>query len=217
MSDITKEQLLAVLTNSDARKNVDAWIDPLNGAMAEWKIDTPVRQAAFLAQVLHESGELQHLVENLNYSADRLRQVWPSRFPSDEVAALYGTRAEKIANKVYASRMGNGDEASGDGWKFRGRGLIQLTGRENYAKCAKALEVDLLATPEVLAEPVGAAHSAAWYWALLNLNALADDDPKTGAEGATERFIRITRLINGGTTGLQSRLNYWRALQRELA
>lgn len=214
MSDITKEQLLAVLTNSVAKEKVDAWIEPLNGAMTEWNINTPARQAAFLAQILHESGELQHLVENLNYSADRLRQVWPSRFPSDEVAAQYGTHAEKIANKVYASRLGNGDESSGDGWKFRGRGLIQLTGRENYAKCGKALEVDLLATPEVLAEPAGAAHSAAWYWALLKLNDLADDEP--GTDNATDRFIRITRLINGGTNGLQQRLNYWRACQRAL-
>ena len=213
MNAVTREQLSAMLSNTVARQNVDAWVQPLNSAMEEWDIHTPARQAAFLAQILHESGELQHLVENLKYSADRLRQVWPSRFTSNEQAAVYGYNPEKIANKVYASRMGNGDEHSGDGWKFRGRGLIQLTGRQNYTKCAAALALDLLGNPDLLAQPLGAARSAAWFWSSMKLNELADNKPGVDAG---EEFIKITRLINGGTIGLLSRQTYWKTCKEAL-
>lgn len=214
MKEITKAQFAAMLSTAAARQNIDAWIQPLNSAMEESAINSPARQAAFLAQILHESGEFQHLVENLRYSAERLRQVWPSRFTSNEIAAAYGYNPEKIANKVYASRMGNGDESSGDGWKFRGRGLIQLTGRQNYTKCGKALGLDTVGNPDLLAQPAGAARSAAWYWGSLNLNALADDKPGVDAN---DEFIKITRLINGGTVGLLSRLTYWKTCKEALA
>src|SRR5258706_10657065 len=117
--------------------------------------------AAFLAQIVHESGNLQNLEENLRYSAKRLREVWPKRFPDGATAEAYAGNAEKLANRVYAGRLGNGDEASGDGWKYRGRGLIQLTGRSNYAACKAALDLDVVRSTDLLLEPPGPARSAA--------------------------------------------------------
>jgi len=213
MNIITKEQFLRMLTNPAAKESIDGWVEPLNAAMAEWEIGSPQRQAAFLGQVLHESGELQHLVENLSYSATRLRQVWPTRFPDDETAAQYANNPQKLASKVYASRMGNGDESSGDGWKYRGRGLFQLTGRQNYMHCAEALHLDVLNDPDLLAQPLGAARSAAWFWNSRKLNELSDEKP--GFDPDAE-FVKITKLINGGTIGLQARQASWVLCRRVL-
>ncbi|CAB3768177.1 glycoside hydrolase family 19 protein [Paraburkholderia humisilvae] len=206
MSDITLDQLKRLLTVPDPDAHAQQWLNPLNHAMAEWSIDTPYRQAAFLAQTLHESGQFRYLSENLNYSAQRLRQVWPARFPSDEKAQQYAGNPEKLASLIYADRLGNGNEASGDGWSFRGRGLIQLTGRENYERCAQGLQLDLLKQPDLLQEPEGAARSAAWFWWSNKLNELAD--PKPGRDLA-EDFTTITKRINGGTIGMQARIEYW--------
>ena len=167
---------------------------PLAEACIEWGIDTPVRLAAFLAQIAHESGQLRILAENLNYSVEALLRVFPRHFDVSQAAA-YARQPERIANRVYASRMGNGAEVSGDGWRYRGRGLIQLTGRDNYAACGKALALDLIVQPELLEQPIAAARSAAWFWHRHDLNRFAD----------THDIESITRRINGGLTGLDDR------------
>ena len=169
------------------------WLDGLNDCFDKYSINTPERQACFLAQVMHESNSFKNLSENLNYSAQSLMRTWPSRFPDLDVAEKYEHNPEKIANKVYAGRMGNIEE--GDGWKYHGRGLIQLTGRENYANFGHNASVDVLSNPDLLTTPEYASLSAAWYWNKRNLNELAD---KMDIEG-------ITKKINGGTIGLEDR------------
>lgn len=146
---------------------------PMDAACREHDITGARRKAAFLSQVLHESGKLSALVENLNYSAEALRRVWPSRF-TPELAASCARNPEKIANIAYASRMGNGLPQSGDGWRYRGRGLIQVTGKGNYQLCGGALGVDLVANPMLLEQPKYAVLSAAWFWSSNKLNLLAD-------------------------------------------
>lgn len=168
------------------------WAEPLTVALIGAQIDTRLRVCAFLAQIGHESNGLQFLEENLNYSADGLLKTWPSRFTAGS-AADAARNPEKIANIVYANRMGN--STPGDGWKYRGRGPIQITGKSNYLSCGKALGVDLLANPDLIKQPGYAARSAAWFWESNGLNALADAD----------RFTDITRKINGGTNGLEDR------------
>ncbi|WP_236248718.1 glycoside hydrolase family 19 protein [Pseudomonas mosselii] len=185
---ITEQQLLQILPN--ARPVAGIFVPALNRAMARWKIDSPVRQAAFLAQVGHESGQLRRLVENLNYSAEALVRTWPSRFTAQNAGA-YARQPEKIANRVYGGRMGNGQETSGDGWGYRGRGLIQLTGRDNYRSAGQALGLPLLENPELLEQPEHAAQSAAWWWATHGLNELAD----------AGRFRDIGSIINTGQPG----------------
>ncbi|WP_110947437.1 glycoside hydrolase family 19 protein, partial [Pseudomonas bohemica] len=138
---ITQAQLITTLPSS--AKVAATFVPVLNTAMGNFQIVTPARIAAFIAQVGHESAQLTVLVENLNYSADALRKTWPRRF-SESLAAEYARKPEKIANIAYASRMGNGAPASGDGWKYRGRGLIQITGKDNYRKCSDALALDLI-------------------------------------------------------------------------
>jgi putative chitinase len=173
----------------------EKWLDPLNEAFQKYDISTPARQAAFIGQCAHESGNFRILEENLRYSAAGLMRVWPSRFPNLEVANQFAGNAEKIANKVYAGRMGNGTEESGDGWKYHGRGLIQLTGKENYERCGEALGVDLINQPQLLAQPYYAAMSAAWFWGKKGLNALAD----------SKDYDTMTKRINGGLIGLDDR------------
>jgi putative chitinase len=171
----------------------EKWLDGLNNCFDKYDINNPERQACFLAQVMHESNSFKALSENLNYSALGLTKTWPSRFPDLETADKYAHNPEKIANKVYAGRMGNIEE--GDGWKYHGRGLIQLTGRENYANFGHNASVDVLSNPDLLTTPEYAALSAGWYWNKRNLNELAD---KLDIEG-------ITKKINGGTIGLEDR------------
>jgi len=167
------------------------WLDPLNETFAKYEINTPKRQACFIGQCMHESGGFKILQENLNYSAKGLMSTWPSRFPDMETALKYERNPEKIASKVYAGRMGNNTpEEAG---KYIGRGLIQLTGKENYANCGLGLGVDLLGHPDWLATPKYAALSAGWYWHKKNLNALVDD------------IETMTKRINGGTIGLDDR------------
>lgn len=191
------------------------WAPVLSAAMQHYEINTPARIASFLAQTGHESGQFNRLVESLNYTTpQRLMKVWPKRFPSEAIAAPYVKNEERLANYVYANRLGNGDTRSGDGYKYRGRGLIQVTGRSNYAACAKALGLDLLNDPGLLTQPQYAALSAAWFWNSRGLNALADD--RTGDDDL-EDFTVITRSINGGTQGLKERLALLNALERQLA
>jgi putative chitinase len=147
------------------------WADPLNAACERFQIDTRLRLAAFLAQIGHESGRLSRVVENLNYSAAGLMAQWKDLFDA-KLAAEYARQPERIANVAYGARMGNTEK--GDGWKYRGRGLIQVTGKNNYRACGEVLGMDLLTTPSLLETPKGAALSAGWYWDSTNLNALAD-------------------------------------------
>ena len=172
----------------------DQWEIPLNQVFVKYDIDTPKRQAAFIGQGSYESANFTHLQENLNYSAQRLMQVWPSRFPYIIAAEPYAHNPEKLANFVYAGRMGNLQD--GDGYTYRGRGLIQITGREMYANCGKALGVDLIDNPDLLLTPEYAALSAGWFWNKHGLNALAD----------AQEYGTMTRRINGGTTGLDDRI-----------
>ena len=191
------EALLVILAPQN--KNVRQWVEPLNRILPKYEITTPKRIAAFLAQVAHESGGFTALIENLNYSADALRRTWPKRFDV-KTAQLYARKPEKIANRVYSNRMGNGDEASGDGWRYRGRGLIQTTGKENYTKLAQYIGKDL-ATTVIYCETLdGAVESACFYWKTNDLNDLADQGD----------FVSITKRINGGTIGLTDRLEKYK-------
>lgn len=176
---------------------IDAkWEEPLNEVFAKYDINTPLRQAAFIGQCQHESGNFKFLKENLNYSAKALMATWPSRFTSMEMALEFERKPEKIANKVYSGRMGNTED--GDGGKYIGRGLIQTTGKENYTHCGEALGIDLVAEPELLEQPKYAALSAGWFWNKKNLNSLAD----------AKDYKTMTQRINGGTLGLDDRLHH---------
>ena len=169
------------------------WLQPLEDTFAKYDINTPTRQACFIGQCAHESNNFRTLEENLHYSAAALMRVWPSRFPDLDVANQYANNPEKIANKVYGGRMGNTED--GDGWKYHGRGLIQLTGKENYANCGSGLNVDLLGDPNLLVTPEYAALSAGWFWNKKGLNSLAD----------SEDIETMTKRINGGLIGLIDR------------
>jgi len=171
------------------------WYTPLIDMFARYNINTTQRQASFIGQCQHESNNFRTLEENLHYSADGLMRTWPSRFPSPDVAQQFANNPEKIANKVYAGRMGNTEE--GDGWKYHGRGVIQLTGRDNYRNCGAALGMDLINHPELLAMPKGAALSAGWFWGKKGLNDLAD----------IKDYETMTKRINGGTLGLEDRVS----------
>jgi putative chitinase len=167
------------------------WLEPLNETFEKYEINTPKRQACFIGQCMHESGGFKILQENLNYSATALMRTWPSRFPDMDTAKKYERNPEKIASKVYAGRMGN--TTPEEAVMYIGRGLIQLTGKENYANCGLGIGVDLLGHPDWLATPQYAALSAGWYWHKKNLNALVDD------------IETMTKRINGGTIGLDDR------------
>ena len=185
------------MTNEQLQKlGIDAkWLEPLENTFAKYDINTPERQAAFIGQCAHESGNFKTLEENLNYSSQALMRVWPSRFPDLATAMKYAYHPEMIANKVYGGRMGNGVEETGDGWKYHGRGLIQLTGKENYANCGSGIGVDLLSNPNLLNTPEYAALSAGWFWNKKGLNALAD----------AQDYETMTKRINGGVLGLDDR------------
>ena len=171
------------------------WLKPLEDVFAKYDINTPKRQASFIGQCAHESNNFKTLEENLNYSAEGLMRVWHSRFPTLEVAQQYARNPEKIANKVYGGRSDLGNTEDGDGWKFHGRGLIQLTGRANYTVCGEALGRPFAETPEMVLDPENATMSAGWFWNKKGLNSLADS-------GDVET---MTKRINGGLNGLDDR------------
>lgn len=172
------------------------WVDALNETFARFNISTPHQQAAFIGQCAHECGNFRILEENLNYKAATLMKLWPKRFPSLEIANQYAGNAKKIANNVYSGRMGNRDEASGDGYRFRGRGCIQLTGYANYFHAGKALGVDFVMQPDLVSTPKYAALTAGWFWDTHKVNAPADAGD----------YVRVTKIINGGTIGLDDRV-----------
>jgi putative chitinase len=194
--DFKKEQLAEMLHGNPY---VEQWYDALNAILPEYGINTPQRVAAFVAQCAHESGGFRMLKENLNYKAVSLRKTFPKYFPDDAIAARYEKKQEMIANRVYANRMGNGDEASGDGWRYCGRGLIQLTGKENYSWFAASLEMNVEDVPEYLGTFEGAVQSACWFWESNNLNQWADKGD----------ILTLTKRINGGTIGLEDRIKHY--------
>jgi putative chitinase len=185
----------ALLSTVTTPELADKWAEALNETCERFAIDSPFRIAGFISNVAHESAGFKFVKENLNYSAASLMRVWSSRFPTVEIAQRYAMQPEKIANRAYADRMGNGDEASGDGWKYIGRGLIQLTGKNNYVAYSLACDNEALQYPEIVEQPKYAAESAGWFWSVNRLNQLADAQDITG----------MCRRINGGLNGLDDR------------
>ena len=181
----------------------DAVIAQIPSVMSTFKIDTALRLSHFLAQCGHESAGFKAIQENLNYGAKGLLGIFKKYFPTEAKALQYERKPEKIANLVYCSRMGNGDEASGDGYKFRGRGYIQLTGKNNYAAFGKAINEDITANPDLVSTKYPLL-SAAWFWSSNSLNALADK----GADDAS--VTAITKRVNGGTIGLPDRIKHFK-------
>ena len=197
--ELTKEQLKQLLPNNPY---VDQWYEALSQLLPDYEINTPQRIAAFMAQCAHESGGFTALKENLNYKAATLRKIFGKYFPNDEIANQYASlpnKQEAIANKVYANRMGNGDEASGDGFRYCGRGLIQLTGKDNYSWFAASIGISPDEASEYLQTFEGAAQSACWFWESNNLNAFAD----------VGDILTMTKRINGGTIGLEDRKKHY--------
>ena len=194
--ELTKEQLKQLLPKNPY---IDQWHHALSQLLPDYEINTPQRIAAFIAQCAHESGNFIFLSENLNYKAESLTKIFSKYFKDIGTAKQYEKQPAKIATKIYADRMGNGNEASGDGFKYRGRGLIQLTGKTNYTWFAASLEI----TPEEAAEYMGtfegAAQSACWFWETNKLNQWAD-------KGDIEK---MTKIINGGTIGLEDRKKHY--------
>lgn len=188
-------QLLRVACPERTEAQLAPWVEPIQRACQRFDINTVRRVAAFISQMAHESHLKPGREENLNYSAKRLTQVWPSRFPSIAAAEPYARNPEKLANRVYAGRMGNGPELSGDGWKFRGAGPMQLTGRSNWIGFADAMGMTIDQALEYGRTLEGGVMSAAWFWMTNDLNRLAD----------TPRVTDETRRINGGTHGLADR------------
>ena len=196
---ITEQQLKEILPKNPY---VSHWHKALEQLFPDYEINTPQRVAAFVAQCAHESAGFTALVENLNYRWQSLRRVFPKYFPNDELAQDYASRPNKqeaIANRIYASRMGNGDEASGDGFRYRGRGLIQLTGKHNYTWFAASLEITPEEATEYLTTFEGAAQSACWFWETNKLNQWADKGD----------ILTLTKRINGGTIGLDDRIKHY--------
>jgi putative chitinase len=197
--ELTKEQLKQLLPKNPY---LDNWYGALSQLLPDYEINTPQRIAAFIAQCAHESGEFTTLKENLNYRAPTLRKIFSKYFPNDEIANQYASlpnKQEAIANKVYANRMGNGDEASGDGFRYCGRGLIQLTGKDNYTWFAASIGITPDEASEYLQTFEGAAQSACWFWETNNLNQWADKGD----------ILTLTKRINGGTIGLEDRIKHY--------
>ena len=187
---VTSEQLKKLHIGSE-------WVDALNATFERFDISTPVRQASFIGQCGHECGNFKILEENLNYRAEALQKLWPKRFDAAK-AQICARNPKLIANTVYSSRMGNRDEASGDGYRFRGRGCIQLTGHANYFHAGQALGVDFVMEPELVATPMYAALTAGWFWNTHKLNQFAD----------VRDFKTMTKKINGAYIGLDDRIKH---------
>jgi putative chitinase len=194
--NFTKQQLKEMIPKNPY---VDQWFEAISEILPEYEITTPQRVAAFLAQCAHESGGFVFLKENLNYKAASLRRVFPKYFPDDAIAARYAGKHEMIANRVYANRMGNGDEESGDGWRYCGRGLIQLTGKNNYTFFAGSLDIPVEEASEYLQTFEGAVQSACFFWEQNKLNQWADKGD----------ILTLTKRINGGTIGLEDRIKHY--------
>jgi len=191
---LTRDQLKQMVKNP----YIDHWYSALAQLLPDYELNTPLRVAHFVAQCAHESGNFVFIRENLNYKAASLQKIFAKYFPTAELAAEYANRPEQIANRIYASRMGNGPETSGDGYRFCGRGLIQLTGRDNYTFFAGSLDISVEDASQYLETFEGAAQSACWFWEQNNLNRFADANDVKG----------LTRAINGGYIGLEDRQSH---------
>ena len=194
--NFTQEQLKEMIPRNPY---VPQWYEAISSILPEYEINTSQRVAAFLAQCAHESGGFVFLKENLNYKAPSLRKVFPKYFQDDATASAYANKPERIANRVYANRMGNGDESSGDGWRYCGRGLIQLTGKDNYTFFAASLDIPVEEASEYLQTFEGAVQSACFFWEQNNLNKWADSGD----------ILTLTKRINGGTIGLEDRIKHY--------
>ena len=194
--ELTVKQLKAMVPGITY---ADHWVEALNQLLPDYGINTPKRMAAFIAQCAHESGGFRFLKENLNYKAESLMKTFAKYFSDRDTANAYAKQPAKIANRVYANRMGNGNEASGDGYKYCGRGLIQLTGKDNYTWFAASLEISPEEASEYLETFEGAAQSACWFWETNNLNVEADAGD----------IKKMTRKINGGYIGLEDRIKHY--------
>jgi len=192
--DFNQDKLSQLVSN-----NVEQWFEALNANLPTYEINTVERVSAFIAQCAHESGGFRRLKENLNYKWESLRRVFPKYFPTDDVAQEYAHKPEQIANRVYGGRMGNGDESTGDGFRYCGRGLIQLTGRNNYTKFAESIHMAVEEVPTLLETYDGAVKSACWFWQTNNLNQWAD----------VGDIVTMTKRINGGTIGLEDRQKHY--------
>ncbi len=191
-------------------RNVDEWYNAMSQFLPEYEINTKERVAAFIAQCSHESGEFTRLRENLNYRWESLRRVFPKYFPTDDLAKRYASmpnKQEAIANRIYANRMGNGPETSGDGWRYCGRGVIQLTGKNNYSAFANSIGMDLEDVPDYLVSFDGAIHSACWFWDTNNLNRWVDANDFDGLSDC----INIGRKTQkyGDAIGFPERLAHY--------
>ncbi len=202
---LTLEHLQACLPQAK-KQNLEKFLEGINETFEHFEINTPSRCAMFLAQTAHESGNFAATEENLNYSAKGLQGIFKKYFPTLESAQPYERKPERIANRVYGSRMGNGPEASGDGYRYRGRGVIQLTGKDNYSACGKALGMDLLSEPDQVKDNPVAVLSAGWFWDTRKLNTWADRDDVT----------TVTKKINGGTIGLADRTQHFHHIKEVL-
>ena len=199
MTELTLQQLQQLIPKNPYVKQ---WHTALAQLLPDYEINTPQRIAAFVAQCAHESANFTALRENLNYRAVTLRKIFPKYFPTDELAQQYAAMPNKqqaIANLVYANRMGNGPPESGDGYRFAGKGLIQLTGRDNYTWFAASLGITVEQAAEYLETFEGAAQSACWFWETNKLNTWADRGD----------ILTLTKRINGGTIGLDDRIKHY--------
>jgi putative chitinase len=201
---MTPEQLLKLNILKDFRE----WSEVLNDLLPKYQIDSPQRTAAFLAQTIHESAHFTALKENLNYGAKGLVMTWPKRFTTPELVNKYTRQPEQIANYVYANRLGNGDEASGDGWKYCGRGLIQLTGKSNYQAFADSIEMNLEDVPNYLETKKGAVEAACWFWKENNLNKWVDANDFDGLSDVINRGRKTTQI--GDAIGYSDRLDQYK-------
>lgn len=203
---ITLELLQKVCTKTK-KETLEKFVLPLNEIGEKYALfENTERIACFIAQIAHESGSFNYMEENLNYSAKGLLGVFKKYFPTEELAKQYERQPEKIASRVYANRMGNGPEDSKEGFKFKGRGLIQLTGKDNYTKFAKSMEMSIDEAVEYTKTVKGAVESAAWFWGTNKLNDLCDK----------KDFLTLTKRINGGTIGLESRIEHYKVALAEL-
>ncbi|GGD00164.1 glycoside hydrolase family 19 protein [Undibacterium terreum] len=210
---MNQQQLIAIMPLAGTRAAL--FLPTLVSAMAEFDIKSSARQAAFLAQIAHESGELARVEENLNYRAAGLCKTWPKRFPTLADAVPYEHQPEKIANKVYADRNGNGNEASGDGWRYRGAGLIQLTFKNNQAACAAYFGKPVDQIGDWLRTPEGACRSAGWFWKINNINTWADKGDFDGVCDAVNTGHKTEAI--GDAIGYPERLAFWNVAKKVLA
>lgn len=201
--DFTEDKLVKILKGNNY---ISDWYDAMVKILPEYEINTAPRVAMFLAQCGHESANFTVLKENLNYRAESLRKVFPKYFPTMELANQYARKPEKIANRVYGNRMGNGDENSGDGYRYSGKGLIQLTGKANYIAFAESIDTPLEEISDYLLTFEGATQSACWFWETNNINPWADKGD----------VLKVTKIINGGTNGLQDRIDKYNKIIRIL-